>query len=397
MGHERSGSPKRLVKTASISTGKFQVSGSNERIYRSLRGLEKTASTSRVLNLAVLSVRNSDNPEHAAKPIFRSQILNGSVVLKHRLRADEVSLFDSLQRSATKIIVPFDRADLSLGGRTVFVGEKGWMPVLEEIRSGKEDILRDVEILEAIDEMPSLDPFLLREHMKRRGYDISPSHFEISAGDADKMQRFVGGEIARLIALAYGGTGSSGATSRLVEALLSAKTDERLEPLRLTLQLEGESYREGIFSWKGFLYYKWVLNSLWPQLKEVLIEVMKLRVIGPRDRELMVLIDEMKLRLRNAMEGQVKAVMGYLKTYDSVFTQLTEGNAAAFRDFLLASPEMFMALGDGAGTLSHVATFWRYRFPKGKPLMAPMGEILELLQDFEAGLGAEQHPLSFAA
>ncbi len=373
------------------------MSGSSERIYRSLRGLERTASTSRVLNLAVLSVRNAGNPEHSEKPLFRSQILNGSVVLKHRLRTDEVDLFDGLQRTATKLIVPFDRADLALGGRTVFVGEKGWMPVLEELRGSADDILRDVEILEAIAELPSLDPFLLREHIKRRGYDISPSHFDISPGDADKMQRFVGGEIARLIELAYGGAGSSGATNRLVEALLSSKTDDRLEPLRLTLQLEGESYREGIFSWKGFLYYKWVLNSLWPKLKEVLIEVMKLRVIGPRDRELMVLIDEMKLRLRSAMEAQVKTVMGYLKNYDVVFQQLTQGNAAAFRDFLLASPEMFTALGEGAGTLSHVATFWRYRFPQGKPLMAPMGEILELLQDFEAGLGAEQHPLSFAA
>jgi len=373
------------------------VAGSNERIYRSLRGLEKTASTSRVLNLAALAVRNAGNPEHSAAPLFKSPVLNGSVVLKHRLRSDEAELFDGLQRTATKIIVPFDKAELALGGRTVFVGEKGWMPILQELRGGAEEIMRDVEILEAINELPSLDPFLLREHMKRRGFEVSPSHFDISPGDVDKMQRFVGGEIARLIELAYGGAGSGGATSRLVEALLSSRTDERLEPLRLTLQLEGDSYREGIFSWKGFLYYKWVLNSLWPKLKEVLIEVMKLRVVGPRDRELMALIDEMKMRLRTAMEAQVKAVMGYLKTYDKVFAQLTDGNAIAFRDFLLASPEMFMALGEGAGVLSHVATFWRYRFPEGKPLMAPMGEILELLQDFEAGLGAEPHPLSYAA
>jgi hypothetical protein len=373
------------------------VAGSNERIYRSLRGLEKTASTSRVLNLAVLAVRHAGNPEHADGPLFKSSVLNGSVILKHRLRIDEVDLFEGITRTATKVIVPFDKSDLALGGRAVFVGEKGWMPVLQELRGTPDDQIRDVEVLEAIDQLPSLDPFLLREHLKRRGYDVSPTHFDISPGDADKMQRFVGGEIARLIELAYGGAGSGGATGRLVEALLSSKTDERLEPLRLTLQLEGESYREGIFSWKGFLYYKWVLNTLWPRLKEVLIEVMKLRVIGPRERELMVLIDEMKLRLRAAMENQVKQVMGYLKTYDSVFQQLTEGNAAAFRDFLLASPEMFMALGEGAGTLSHVATFWRYRFPQGKPLMASQGEILELLQDFESGLGAEPHPLSYAA
>ncbi len=369
----------------------------NERIYRSLRGLEKTASTSRVLNLSALAVRHADNPEHAAAPLFKSQVLNGSVVLKHRLRVDEVELFDGLVRTATKVIVPFDKADLALGGRAVFVGERCWITALDELRAGADDLTRDIEVLEALDQLPSLDPFLVREHMKRRGFDISPTHFDISAGDVDRMQRFVGSEIARLIELAYGGSSGGGATNRLVEALLSSKTDERLEPLRLTLQLEGESYREGIFSWKGFLYYKWALNSLWPRLKEVLIEIMKLKVEGPRDRELMALIGETKERLHGAMENQVKQVMGYLRTYDTVFKQLTEGNAAAFRDFLLASPEMFMALGEGAGVLSHVATFWRYRFPSGKPLMAPMGEVIELLQDFEAGLGAEAHPMSRAA
>ena len=162
------------------------MAGSNERIYRSLRGLEKTASTSRVLNLAALAVNNAGNPEHSAAPLFKSAILNGSVVLKHRLRQDEVELFEGLQRTATKIIVPFDKSDLSLGGRTVFVGEKGWMPVLQELRGGSEEMTRDVEILEAVNELPSLDPFLLREHMKRRGYEISPTHFDISPGDVDR-------------------------------------------------------------------------------------------------------------------------------------------------------------------------------------------------------------------
>ena len=111
----------------------------------------------------------------------------------------------------------------------------------------------------------------------------------------------------------------------------------------------------------------------------------------------MLLIEETKVRLRTALEAQVKAVMGYLKAYDAVFLQLTDGNAVAFRDFLLKSPEMFMALGEGAGTVSHVASFWRFRFPEGKPLLATMGELLEILQDFEAGLGADPHPLSYAA
>ncbi|MFL5297654.1 MAG: hypothetical protein ACJ798_14840 [Phenylobacterium sp.] len=380
-------------------TGWSSVASNQERIYRSLRGLEKTASTSRVLNLAALAVRHHGNPEHSERPMFKSAVLNGAVILKHRLRPEEVDLFEGLTRTATKLIVPFDRADLALGGRAVFVGERGWTPILEALRGSTDDMLRDVEILEALDELPSLDPFVLREHLKRRGFDVSTTYFDISQADVDRMQKFVGGEIARLIELAYGGAGAGGgASKKLVEALLSSKTDERLEPLRLTLQLEGESYREGIFSWKGFLYYKWVLNTLWPQLKDVLMELAQVKVVGPRERDLMIVVEEMKVRLRQALEHQVKQVMGYLRTYDQVFQGLTgDGNAVGFRDFLLKSPEMFMALGEGAGTISHVASFWRFRFPKGKPLLAPMGELLDLLQDFEAGLGADVHPIGRAA
>jgi hypothetical protein len=369
------------------------VSKQSERIYRSLRGLEKTASTSRVLNLAALAVKYAGDPEHAKEPLFQANNLSAGVIIKHRLRIDELENFDHLVRTATKLIIPFDRANLALGGRALFVGEISWMERLADLRGSVDGLQRDAEVLQAIDELPSLDPFLLREHLKRRGYSISPSHFEISQGDSDRMQRFVGGEIARLIQLAYNDEGvGPGNVSKLVEALLSSKTDERLEPLRLTLRLEGEAYREGIFSWKGFLYYKWVLNTLWPNLKEVLTELSKVRVVGARDAAFITAIEETRTRLRESVQAQVRAVMGYLKMYDAVFEKLTsEGNATAFRDFLLESPDMFMALGEGAGTLSHIATFWRYRFPRGKPLTASMGELFDILQDFESSLGAEPH------
>ena len=72
------------------------MASANERIYRSLRGLEKTASTSRVLNLAAVSVRNIGNEEHAKTPLFKSGTLNSAVILKHRLRMDEVELFEDM-------------------------------------------------------------------------------------------------------------------------------------------------------------------------------------------------------------------------------------------------------------------------------------------------------------
>lgn len=364
----------------------------SDRTFRSLRGLEKTASTSRVLNLAALAARNEGNPEHKKNPFFIADSLNGAVIVRHRLRDQEREVFDRHRFSATKLIIPFTRTDLGLGGRSIFVAERGWLDTFEELRGQAPDFPRDIAVLEAIDELPSLDPFLLREHMKRRGFDISPSHFEISAPDLARMQRFVGSEIAKLIELAYKDAGDvrEGNTSRLVEALLSAKTDARLEPLRLTLRLEPENYKEGIFAWKGFLYYKWVLNSLWPNLKDVFGELGKVRVIGPVDPETSRELEATKIRLRSKMERQVKTVMNHLGSYDETFSQLTmEGNAIAFRDFLLKSPEMFLSLGEGCGLVSHIATYWRYQFAPNKPLHADVVKLMDILQDFEASLGAD--------
>ena len=365
----------------------------SDRTYRSLRGLEKTASTSRVLNLSALSARNADNPEHQKSPFFVAAALSGEVVVRHRLREQEQESFDRHRYSATKLILPFTRTDLGLGGRTFFVGERGWINALEEMRGEAPDLPRDAAVLEAIDELPSLDPFLLREHMKRRGFDISPSHFEISAPDLQRMQRFVGSEIAKLIELAYRDVGDplEKSTARLVEALLSARTDARLEPLRMTLRLEPENYKEGIFAWKGFLYYKWVLNSLWPNLKEVFGELGKVRVIGSIDSETASELAATKIRLRTKMERKVKSVMGHLNVYDHTFYQLTgEGNAVVFRDFLLKSPELFLSLGEGCGLISHIVSYWRYQFAKGKPLHADAVQLLDILQDFETSLGADE-------
>ena len=361
-----------------------------DRTFRSLRGLEKTASTSRVLNLAALAVRNVDVAEHQTQPFFIASSLNSAVIVRHRLRGREMESFDRHRFSATKLIVPFSRSDLGLGGRSIFVGERGWTDVLDELRGEAPDLPRDIAAMEAIDELPSLDPFLLREHMKRRGFNISPSHFEISAPDLVRMQRFVGSEITKLIDLAYKDYhgGNEANTTRLVEALLSSQTDARLEPLRLTLRLTPENYKEGIFAWKGFLYYKWVLNSLWPDIKEVFAELSKVRVVGAVDAGVLRELDETKMRLRSKMERQVKTVMGHLSVYDETFAQLTgEGNAIAFRDFLLRSPALFLSLGEGCGLISHISTYWRYQFSTGMPLHADAIQLIDILQDFEASLG----------
>jgi hypothetical protein len=360
-----------------------------DRVMRSLRALERTASTSRVLNLLAVEAESAHRPEYPQAPLFKNRVLNTAIILKHRLRNDDIYLFDEARPTATKIIIPFDRRDLGLGGQSVFVGQRGWAEVLIEACNASGEMSRDLATLRMIDMLPSLDPFLLREHLRRNGMLVANCYFALSPADLETMQGFVTMEIARLIELAYRGAGGVGRAhaARLVEALLSTDVDERLEPLRETLVMEGESFKEGVFSWKGFLYYKWMLTRLWPQLTTVGQEIGRLVVTGNRDAETGRYVDEARRRLQGGVLVERTAIMRTLKVYDDAFEDLIDnGRPQAFRDFLLHAPEMFLSLGERVGVISHISSYWRYRFPPNEPLTIDVEEAIDIFQDFEAGL-----------
>lgn len=363
-----------------------------DRVTRSLVALEKTASTSRVLNLLAVENSHSEQPEWAEAPFFKNRVLNGAIIIKHRLRADDQFLFGDFRSSATKILIPFERTDLTLGGQSFFVGQRGWAELLNDACNNPPDLAYDLEVLRLIDGLPSLDPFLVRESLRRAGFNIAPCYFAISQADLERMHAYVGEAITELVEMALGNVSSMNGASnlkKLVEALLSTDVDDRLEPLRATLMLEGESFREGVFSWKGFLYYKWSLSVLWPDLKKVAAEIGQLQITGQRDIETGAYLNAARQRLQSAIVAQKNAIARTLKIYDDAFDALTaRGEPKTFRDFLLRAPDMFINLGEKVGVISHIGSFWRYRFPPGRPLTCSVEEALDILQDFESGLGA---------
>ncbi len=49
----------------------------------------------------------------------------------------------------------------------------------------------------------------------------------------------------------------------------------------------------------------------------------------------------------------------------------------------VGAPFLFVSLGESVGGISHIVSYWEFRFPKGKPVKAPGDEVLEILQEFE--------------
>lgn len=358
---------------------------------RDLSLIRASGSTSRVLNLALVFERFGETEEYAQKPMFRNKRLNRALILKHALRPHEKELFTRPVTSATKVILPFAATQLELGGVSFLVNERRFERLMRDTCEGYDnetDFQADLELLRALAALPSFDPFLMRERLRSLGVDPARTYFDLAEADVARMRAFVGKEISTLISLAFatGGKGAGDLSQRLAEKLMTDETAKSLDPLRQTLRLSGEEYIEGVFAWKGFLYYKWLMAEFKPQLEAFKPRFAGLRVTDSTSEERRELA-ETRRDILTQMEGAIARVDETLLEYGTAFAALADGQPSAFRSFLLRAPDLFIPIGEAVGVIRHIDSFWRFRFDEGEKPVMNGDEAIEVLHEFESTLG----------
>lgn len=367
-----------------------------DRTVRRLTHIQKTASTTRILNLAKISRSRSSLIVNDKSRLFRNKILESSVIIKHRVRPHEVDIFDEPRFNATKILVPFDINDFRFGAHCLFVGQKNFDAVSEDMFGDDVKFGRsDRKVLDLIDELPSLDPFLLREHLRRSGIEPSRDYFCISDADAGKMHSYVSQQLAGLVRMTGGGGEAMAVVNsadRLAEKLLSPSPDKGFEPLKNLLRLSEKEYQDGIFCWRGLLYYKWVLHDTYPRLGSVLGEIKAIAPLGRRDPASDAYIADAKLRIEGAIRTSIARIRNVIRRYDDAYGVLVnEGQSAAFRRFLISAPDIFMDIGEEIGAIQHVVSYWTYWSKISNLSKVQVSELTDIFIDFEEGLSSSLH------
>lgn len=357
---------------------------------RDLSLIRASGSTARVLNLALTYERFGDTEDYNRKPMFRNTRLNRALILKHVVRPNERDLFSRPTTAATKVILPYAATELALGGVSFMVGEIRFERLLRDAVGGYDneaDFHADAELLRAMSALPSFDPFLLRERLRSLGVEPARAYFDIAEADLARMRAFVSAEISQLVNLAFatGGRDAGDLSKRLAEKLMTDETAQSLDPLRQTLKLSGDEYAEGVFAWKGFLYYKWLMQEIRPQLAEFKPRFASLRVTRTSSEERHELA-ETRRQILDKMRCAVERVDETLREYAVAFAALAGGQPAAFRSFLLKAPSLFIPIGEAVGVVRHIDSFWRFRFPGAASAMMEADEAIEVLHDFEATL-----------
>jgi len=359
--------------------------------YGKLSFLKRGGSTSRVIDLVSIKERFGDTPGWSEAPMFAMTRLNKGFIVKHTLRNWEREQLGGGRTSATKVIMPISDTDLDLGGHSIFVEDPQFERLVSNhlgVPPDKAAFVRDVARLRALAGLPSFDPYLLHEFFRRGGEHIDPCYFTISSEELTRITEYVAGQIDLLVRKAMGGAdvASMEKSRRLAKALFEDEDSEQLTVLRDALRMTKQEYRDGVFGWKGTLYYSWRSSDCYADVTGFLKDIKELKVVGLSggDRaEIRTIVSS----ITQLAMGRWSRLKARLDAYHAEFRQFVErGDPAALKTFMTKAPGLFVEMGEDIGRLQHVSSFWRFwtKDRKGVPMSAM--EAFNLLPDFEAAL-----------
>lgn len=355
--------------------------------------LRATPNSSRILNL--LELGQADDRPGDSGSFFNNKMLNNAIIQKSRLEDADMRLLTEPRRVVTKLFVAFDPNRVDDGGKYLFLSQKNLDRVFVEnfgfdIRSD-EDARRDFEVLKTLDRLPSLDPFLLREQFRLSKFTISDYYFRINSDEYQKIRAAVIEEFAPMVKAAFGSSDEDGQlTTMIVDRMWESSDLGAIKPLIESFGIDFDQSSDVFFSWKGFIYYKIILERLSPQFTTFLMRLknaVAVNIATPSVRDDVNRLRECVLKgLRDDYLTAQKHVAHYNEAYQ--VKMLKEGRPGDFAAFLQTAYRRFEAMGACIASLDHAMTFWHHRFTRGGQDMVNGSEFLTILNDFYEGLGS---------
>lgn len=357
-------------------------------VRRGVKGIVAAAGAARVLNLHALAAEAPEDPDYGKRPMFIHPVLNRSIIMKHNVPWGQEDNLAPRRFNSTKIVFPFDQRDLNLGGQVLFVDQPDFSSALTRLLDYTDLPLdRDVAVLRALDGLPTLDPFLVRETLNQRRIEVGRCYCRLSETDKAEMINFVAGEIEALIRLCFGRVEMNDRrTQRLSQLLLTEQDSAELEPLRDIFRMGASEFSEAMFCWKAFLYYRWRSRTLAPMLRSTLRSLSAIQD-GRYGRMDSVFVVTAKRQLELAVTTAWREVGQRLRLYDQAFASLTEqANPDGFQSFLMRGSSLFLELGTRIGQMEQMVSFWNYCFSAERLAGMSPDQVLDGLRDLMQAL-----------
>jgi hypothetical protein len=353
------------------------------------------AGPSRRFNVLEVTVRQ----ERAGEPLlFRHRFLNRCIILKHldhRDRGRGSPATDLHHRPAnTLIYLPYDPERPFEGGESMFYAQGAFRALLAARTTTADrpsaDVLHDEAILDVLDDLPALNPFLLREALARAGQRVPDAYVAPDAEIAERLQRRLHRRVRPLVvaALDHDDAAADCALATLVDAFLQPERSDHLKLLGAALRLDPEQAPQLLSAWAGIAFFEEELARLKPTIHDFAHWLTRPWTALPAggDGEL----SHVRRRVRAAW-AEIRDIAD---TYQNSYRALVfHSDPEPFVDFLRRCSDSYRSMGDLLGRFEQAVHAWRLHtktFARKAPPPEVMAEFLGFLRrTFDAGDAAD--------
>lgn len=351
--------------------------------------------SSRVFNLLDTTLRlcrpGMKRADVDAALFFRNRKANNLVLLKYTPVGEERERLNNTRPVQTKLYLAFNERNIYEGGKTILLTDPGLDAVLAEHLSASPErnadfFYHDRNLLDVIDSLPSLDPFLIRDRLEIEAIAVNGAYLDIPAAELAAIKTFVRDKMKAVASFAMQGSTSNEestlAVDRLTQKLWEARDSDALKPVIDAFRINPDDAPAIVYAWKGTIYFDFDFGrneTKWKRVTDWLSTGATPRDTGFGSQR--AEIDQLRDRAMHAHTSTWMKASGLLGKYHQSFDALfvSQENGGSFIDFLKNSKETFWALGDALSRLSHSHNIWERsteRFPLRK---LPANNLIELL------------------
>lgn len=324
------------------------------------------AGSSRVFNCNDVA-RKLERREGEQNPyLFKTPAMHHLVLIKEALRYDDPRHPRGVA-IGSKLYVPYNQDEIYEGGRSIFFHSPNLLQVLHE-QFGVEHtdatsaaLDHDMKVFRVLDDLPSLDGFLMRDALELEGVEANGAYFDVSPDERAAIQEFIRGKMEPLVQAAYGGKKPpSSKVTQLIDAMWEAKDLAALEPLVVAFRFPKDEALVIFGAWKGINFYSFQYHR-GRKKREALAHWLKEDAM-PKNlvpREVLQILEPIRRATVERLRGHWVEVDNTLKQYDKLYGEfVASANPGGFISFLRGSKTIYWQLGDSLSKIDHAINCW---------------------------------------
>lgn len=298
----------------------------------------------------------------------------------------------------TAIYIPNDEEFPQDGGYAVYLRQKDAEELLQRyvgIAQGDmtEVMARDFKRLTLVDDLPSLDPFLLKTALEREKLSYNPAYLQMKDGEEDNIKSVIRDKVRPIVNKALGADESdSSKTQRFIDAIWDPTIPEAALFIE-AFKIDNKEVANVFSAWKGVSFYQYQFQQNKPLIAEI-IQWIKSEKSTPIDhREHRAFLEQQnmfKQRVLKKILNVVGNINQIFTDFDSCYAKfIKEGDPVAFRNFLITSQYRYWLLGYCCTSLIHTRNIFDRARAEGVRGSLRFEQLNDMLSNIDATVSSK--------